>query len=235
MLINIAERKRLFLGDVEFERDCDRWLPWAKDHGCSAIILYPVDELFTLERMGDHVTGRRRKLIDAAQHYGLEIEEGGFCLSRFVPRRLFMNNRDLFRMAEGKRVADVNFCPTNPETLDIIATQARRFFQRRSEHQVFHLWPDKGPDEGWCSCPTCRAFSPFEQSLIAINTLADSLAEINSSARLSYLVSDGAESTLRCRPNMFPLPYPQDGPVLERDGWTIAGPRLKSPDLPGPS
>jgi hypothetical protein len=227
MLMDILDQKRLFIGEVEFERDCDRWILWAKKHGCTAIILYPVDELFTLERMGDHVTGRRRKLIELVQQHELQIEEGGFCLSRFLPRRLFMNNRDLFRMVEGKRVSDVNFCPTNPETLEIITNQARRFFQYRKGHNVFHIWPDKGPDEGWCSCPSCRAFSPFEQTLIAINTLADVLAEINSSGRLSYLVSDSAESTIRCRANMFPLPYPQGGPELERDGWAIAGPKLK--------
>lgn len=233
--MSITEQKRLFIGEVEFERDSDRWIPWAASHGFTALILYPADEQFTLEWMGDQVSGRRKKLIEMAQQYHLQVEEGGFCLSRFVPRRLFMNNRDLFRMTEGRRVADVNFCPTNPETLQIVATQARRFFQRRSGHQVFHLWPDRGPDEGWCSCPSCRAFSPYEQSLIAISSLADTLAEIGSTAWLSYLVPDGAESTLMCRPNMFPLPYPQGGPVADRDGWAIAGPRLLSPDLPGPS
>ncbi|MCA1949619.1 MAG: DUF4838 domain-containing protein [Treponema sp.] len=233
--MNIEESKRLFIGEVEFERDSERWILWAADHGFTTIILYPLDELFTLERMGDHVSGRRRKLLELARQYHLHVEEGGFCLSRFLPRRLFMQNRDLFRMAEGRRVADVNFCPTNPETLSIVAAQARRFFQQRNGHQVFHIWPDKGPEEGWCSCPSCRAFSPYEQSLIAANTLAGALAETGSKARLSYLVPDGAESTLQCRPNLFPLSYPTGGPLPDRDAWAIAGPRLLSQDLPGPS
>ncbi|NLJ10879.1 MAG: DUF4838 domain-containing protein [Treponema sp.] len=233
--MNLSEQKRLFIGEVEFERDSDRWIPWAKEHGFTTIILYPVDELFTLERMGDHVTGRRRKLIELAHQYQLKIEEGGFCLSRFLPRRLYMNNRELFRMVEGRRVADINFCPTNPDTLEIVAAQARRFFQRRSDQQVFHLWPDKGPHEGWCSCPTCRAFTPYEQSLIAINALAAILLDTGSTAHLSYLVPDNTESTIRCRPNMFPLPFPTGGPIPDRDGWAIAGPRLLSPNLPGPS
>ena len=234
-MMNIRAQKRLFIGEVEFERTSDRWIPWAAEQGFTTIILYPVDELFTLERMGDHVSGRRRKLLELAQQYNLEVEEGGFCLSRFVPRRLFVHNRELFRMYEGRRIPDVNFCPTNPETLQIVAGQAKRFFQRRGKHRVFHLWSDKGPGEGWCSCPSCRAFSPFEQSLIAINTLADVLKELRNDAYLSYLVPEGAESTLRCRSNMVPLPYPQDGPEASRDGWAIAGSRLLSPNLPGPS
>ncbi len=235
MNMNTVDTKRLFIGEVEFERDSENWICWAAEHDFSTIILYPADELFSLEGMGDHVSGRRRKLLELARQYHLQVEEGGFCLSRFLPRRLFMHNRDLFRMAEGRRIADVNFCPTNPETLSIVAAQARRFFQQRHGQQVFHIWPDKGPEEGWCSCPSCRAFSPYEQSLIATNTVADALTDTNSEARLSYLVPDGAESTLQCRSNMFPLPYPTGGLVPDRDGWAIAGVRLLSQDPHGPS
>ncbi|MFQ3547099.1 MAG: hypothetical protein SNJ56_02080 [Termitinemataceae bacterium] len=231
----ICQRKRLFIGEVEFDRASDRWIPWAAQHGFEALIISPTEELFTLERMGDHVSGRRKKILALAEQHHLEIEEGGFCLSRFVPRRLFMKNRDLFRMHEGHRRPDYNFCPTNPDTIDLLATNARKFFQTRIERQVFHLWPDLGPEEGWCSCPTCRAFTPLEQTIMATNVLADVLASISDTAYLSYLLPDTTESTIKGRPNIFPLPYASRKPMLEQHGWVIAAPKLLSPSLPGPS
>lgn len=216
------QKKRLFLGNVEYDREGLEWIAWAAWEGFESLIIYPEEELFSLETVGEQFSGRRKKLLEAASFYGITIEEGGYCLSRLVPRRLFRTNKELFRMESGKRVRERNFCPTNPETLAILAREGRRFFQLRPETRVFHLWPDQGEGHQWCACPTCRAFSPLEQELIAINALADVLHEVHPGALLSYLHPEGEETTLSIRPNVFALPLPGDGPHKERDGWEIA-------------
>ncbi|MCX7655371.1 MAG: DUF4838 domain-containing protein [Treponemataceae bacterium] len=219
---DLRQKKRLFLGNVEYERQGLEWIAWAAWEGFESVIIYPEEELFSLETVEEQFSGRRKKLLEAASFYGITIEEGGYCLSRLVPRRLFRTNKELFRMESGKRVRERNFCPTNPETLAILARQGRRFFQLRPEIRVFHLWPDQGEGHQWCACPTCRAFSPLEQELIAINSLAAVLQEILPGAFLSYLHPEGEETTLSVRPNVFALPLPNDGPYKERDGWEIA-------------
>jgi hypothetical protein len=57
---------------------------------------------------------------------------------------------------------------------------------RQPPVRVFHLWPDRGHEKSWCSCPACRAFTPEEQNRIALNAIADALAEIDPGARLGF-------------------------------------------------
>ena len=36
---------------------------------------------------------------------------------------------------------------------------------------AIHAWGDDLPAGGWCLCPSCRSFSPEDQSMIAMNLL----------------------------------------------------------------
>ncbi len=69
----------------------------------------------------------------------------------------------------------------------------------------FHLWPEEDRENTWCACPACRAFSPAEQYIIAVNTAADVLAKLDPNARLSFI--DYGEETGKAgiapRKNMF--------------------------------
>jgi hypothetical protein len=145
-----------------------------------------------------------------ADEYALALEAGGWELSLLVPRRLFFFHRDLFRMEEGGRKRQYNFCATNPGTINTIKAEGEKYFRAAGGISVFHLWPDKGREAVWCSCPTCRAFTPAEQNRIAVNAAADALASVNPKGVISYYEPSGEGGKIPMKPNLFRIELPED-------------------------
>jgi hypothetical protein len=189
-----AKRRRLVITKKTPPKSREQAAVWAIRNRIDALAL-------PLEDRGSPPAG----LIETVKDYGMILEAGGWELSLLVPRKKFFFHRDVFRMESGKRVRLFNFCPTNPETTAIIRQEAERFFRQRPEAGVFHLWPDRGRELAWCSCPTCRAFSREEQNRIAVNTAADVLAEIAPESRISYYENTDEAAGILPRPNMFAL------------------------------
>jgi len=177
------EKERLFIDKKAGAKKRLNIVKFAVENGCDAIVFSLDDSLF---KSGS----RNLKYIKLAKQHSLFIEAGGCDFSLLLPRRLFMFHRDLFRMEEGKRKADHHFCPTNPKTTVIVTERARVLFARAlremSVPRVFHLLPDKENENSWCACPACRAFTPAEQNIIAVNTAADALAELDPDAVIVY-------------------------------------------------
>jgi hypothetical protein len=206
----LEERKRLLLGTQEMGRPWSAWeglrakILWGIQQGIDALIV-PLG--FFRERPLERLLGIKRRRIEdlqrMAEAYAFYIEEGGWELSRLVPRRYFLIRRDMFRMEGGERLSAYNFCPSNPKTLAVIRRESRRFFSIKSKTRVFHLWPDRNHASDWCSCPSCRAFSPTEQNRIAVAAAADVLEKIRYGAKLSYLENSDAEGDIKTRLNMF--------------------------------
>ena len=148
-----------------------------------------------------------RKKLDELQclaaEYGISLEAGGRELSSMVPRNMFLLHRDYFRMDGGHRKKDFHFCPTNPGAMNVIGKEGRRLFCSAPQVRVFHLWPDRGSGSLWCSCPTCRAFTPAEQNRIAVNAVADVLSGIRSDARITFFERSGENGNLPVRENLF--------------------------------
>jgi hypothetical protein len=73
--------------------------------------------------------------------------------------------------------------------------------------RIFHLLPDEKYENTWCACPACRAFSPAEQNIIAVNSAADALAALDPDARISFLDynNEPEKATVPPRKNMFCL------------------------------
>ena len=143
--------------------------------------------------------------IAEAGSFGLALEAGGWNMSFLVPRKLFFLHRDFFRMEGGKRRKMTHFCPTNPDTIAVIKKEAKKIFHAAGKIKVFHLWPDKGEEKTWCSCPTCRAFSSADQNRMTVNATADALAEINPGAILSYYEEHSEDSKIGMRSNTFKI------------------------------
>ncbi|WP_010263731.1 hypothetical protein [Treponema primitia] len=166
-----ALRKRLLLTR---RKNREAVLIWAA-RNCFDALVVPVRKL---------PLPRDRSLFDLAAQYALDIELSRE-LSSLISRKLFFFRRELFRMEEGRRKKEGLFCVTNPNTITLIQKNAARLFSK-TEVTIFHLWPSLTKKTHWCSCPSCRAFSPEEQNRIAINAAADSLIKINPLARLSF-------------------------------------------------
>jgi hypothetical protein len=179
----IQKRKRLFIDKKTGAKERLNIVKFAVENGCSALV-FSLDDRYFKSR------NRNRKYIKLAKQHSLSIEAGGCNFSLLLPPRLFLFNRDLFRMVEGKRKADHHFCPTNPRTTAIVAENARALFTRAMREmtvpRVFHLLPEKGYENSWCACPACRAFSPAEQNLIVVNTAAGALEKLDPDALILY-------------------------------------------------
>ncbi|MCL2382454.1 MAG: hypothetical protein FWC64_12855 [Treponema sp.] len=151
-------------------------------------------------------TGRKlNELKKAASEYDIALEAGGRDISSLVPRRSFLFHRDFFRMEGGHRKKDHHFCPTNPGTTRLIGKEGERLFRAAGEVRVFHLWPDKGADAAWCSCSTCRAFTPAEQNRIGVNIAADVLAAMGTGAFITFFEKPGEGGNLPLRQNLSKL------------------------------
>ncbi|MCL2478562.1 MAG: DUF4838 domain-containing protein [Treponema sp.] len=141
--------------------------------------------------------------FDEAYSCGLVPETGGWVMSSLLPRKLFFFHKDFYRMEGGKRIKKTHFCPTNPDTISTIKTEARKIFRSAGKIRMFHIWPDRGAEKTWCSCPSCRAFSPVEQYSMAINSVADVLAEVNQQALISFYEEPGEDSGIILRKNII--------------------------------
>ena len=144
-----------------------------------------------------------KELKKQCAEYGVALEAGGRDLSALVPRKYFLLHRDFFRMEGGKRNATHHFCPTSPGAIAVIGREGQKLL--RAGTGVFHLWPDRGAETAWCSCPTCRAFTPAEQNRIAVNTAADVLAKINPGALITFYEKPDEGGSIPLRRNLLKL------------------------------
>jgi hypothetical protein len=181
----VIDRKNPFLGSPGKR---EALIAWAARNRYDALV-------FSLKAAG--------KYTKSAGEYALAAEAGGWELSLLLPRRFFLFHRDCFRMEDGKRRKEINFCPTNPVTLRIIKREAKKYFQKRRNVRIFHLWPDRGNEKTWCSCPACRAFSPAEQNRIAVSAVADALSESGVTGLISCYEPLGEGGDIPLRPNIF--------------------------------
>jgi len=197
----MAERKRLFVDAKSGKKDRIETIKWAAQNNYDTLV-FPLAECSS---------GLNREYVKLIKKYELTIEAGGRELSLLLPRNLFMFQSDLFRMEQGKRQRKYHFCPTNPKTTAVIAENAQTLFansmQTVTPKRIFHLLPDEGHENTWCACPACRAFSPAEQNIIAVNSAADALAKLDPDARISFLDlnNEPEKAGITPRKNMFRL------------------------------
>ena len=195
-------RKRLFIDKKTGTKERLKTIRWAVENKYDTVVFSLDDKFFKNKN-------RNLKYRKLMKYHSFNIEAGGRDFSLLLPRRLFLFNRDLFRMEQGKRKPHHHFCPTNPKTTAVIVERAHNLFARAMSEvtspRIFHLLPDEGHETTWCACPACRAFSPAEQNLIAVNTAADALAKLDPAARLSLLDfgSKPEEEGITPRENVF--------------------------------
>ena len=176
-------RKRLFIDKKTGAKERLNIVKFAVDNKCDTLVFSLDDKFF---KGGN----RKLKYIKLMKQHSFTVEAGGRDFSLLLPRRMFLFHRDMFRMEQGKRKADHHFCPTNPKTTAIAGKRAYNLFARILREvtipRIFHLIPDEGHETAWCACPACRAFSPAEQNIIAVNTAAGALEKLDSEALIFY-------------------------------------------------
>lgn len=185
----IMMRSGLLIHPDELSRT---WIDRMADAGITTLGIHPVggkraprtlSEL--LKRCGEPDF---QALLDYAATRGLQIEYEFHAAGYLMPRTLFAEHPEYFRMnAEGVRVPDHNFCVSNEEGMKLVAMRAvdaaKRLYGSRP---VFYFWMDDQKDSH-CMCPKCRHLSGSDQALLVINRILAEIRQIIPEAKAAYL------------------------------------------------
>lgn len=189
-----VEHTRLFTGGAPLRRRREEdLLRWAARRGCDALAAPP--------------SSRRRRTLERCRRLQLELEPAYPLLARTPSLLRGIRNRELRAMRDGRRRGP-SFCPTNPRALALWADACRAFFLAHPGARCYHLWLSPKPAADGpaypfrCACPSCRAFGPGEQLLMAMNTAADVLAQTDPGALLSYPEEPGEAGSIIPRSNL---------------------------------
>ena len=170
----------------------DRWIDRAASIGLTALEIHPeggtnaANSLTAL--LADLERPEFRARIDRARARGLEIGYEMHAASWLLPRSLYGEHSEYFRMdKKGERCREVNFCFSNGEAMDIAAKRSVELAGRLygSSHRYF-FWLDDVFD-GLCRCEKCRGYSVGEQQLLFVNRILAELRKTIPDARLCYL------------------------------------------------
>lgn len=168
------------------------WIDRLVSAGVSTIGIHPPggkDAADTLRALLQAIeTKKFRDMIDYAQRCGLEVEYEIHSAGYLMPRDLFSEHPEYFRMnSEGQRVNDWNFCVSNPDALDLFAKRAAELaLSLYGSGRSFYFWMDDGHDIH-CRCPKCLDLSPSDQQMIAINRMISEIRKYIPDARMAYL------------------------------------------------
>ena len=104
---------------------------------------------------------------------GIQHWHGGHLIPSLMPRELFAEHPDYFRMdPTGKRMANGNFCPSNGKALDLVAENAVKFVEKNPGTKNLEVWGEDVWDGSWCYCPECSRMTVQDQYLTACNAIA---------------------------------------------------------------
>ncbi|MFQ6131935.1 MAG: DUF4838 domain-containing protein [Armatimonadota bacterium] len=116
-------------------------------------------------------------LAEMAQR-DLGHEAGGHIIPQLLPRELFEEKPELFRMStKGEREPSGNLCASNDEAIKIVCDNALEFFKGFPQAELIHFWGDDVMDGGWCTCEQCRELLPQDQYLKVCNAVAEALGD----------------------------------------------------------
>lgn len=196
----------LIIGHYAFVLDLAGWITWAARNRYNTIFLHTIANDIGGGAVPEWAwLSRRDEALALLRERAMTIELGGHGLPALLPRTLFKSTPTAFREAAGKRVKQHNFCPSSPQAQAIVRANAQAYFRANPGIQVYHLWADDIPGGGWCSCQACAGLSTSDQLLLATNTVADALAEVEPTAELSfiaYLDTETPPAQIKPRPNV---------------------------------
>ena len=148
-----------------------------------------------------------RRLLDRAADSGLQIEYEFHAAGYLLPRALFKEHPEYFRMnKEGERTPDYNLCFSNSEAMAMLAEQAAKLPDQlyRTDHN-FYFWLDDSKD-AFCHCPKCRRLSPSDQQLLAMNAMIEAIRANHPNATLSFLAyreTEAVPKTIQPKQGIF--------------------------------
>jgi len=114
---------------------------------------------------------------------GMIFEFGGHGIHTCVDRNLFEEKPYLFRIKNGERRKDGNFCASSDEAVKMLIDGAVSILDRMPGLDVLQLFFDDSYGGSWCECDKCRDIPPAQQQMISINRIAGELGRKSSGVK----------------------------------------------------
>ena len=128
-----------------------------------------------------------KQFMNDCQKYGINVEHQLHAMSDLLPRNLFTEKPELFRVdKKGERNPDFNCCAHSEEALAIIAQKASEYARiLPATNHRYYFWLDDTGDV--CHCQHCREYSASEQALIIENRMLKAIRKVDPLATLAHL------------------------------------------------
>ncbi|MHB0999165.1 MAG: DUF4838 domain-containing protein [Armatimonadota bacterium] len=134
------------------------------------------------------------RLASAMGDREMGLDYGGHWLPGLLPRDLFKEHPEYFRMENGKRTNDLNMCASSPEAIEIMAKNLQPqidSFKDFTRFETLHLWADDIFGGGDCSCEKCKDLSGSDQLLKIVNDLTEKL-ELGDDLKIADIAYHGS-------------------------------------------
>lgn len=119
---------------------------------------------------------------------GIRHPTGGHMIPGLMPRELFSEHPDYFRMDRtGKRVPTGNFCPSNEGALSVVAENAAEYVRKNSWAVSIEVVGADVWEGSWCYCPDCKKMTVQDQYITACNVIARAIRETGSDMKIDAM------------------------------------------------
>ena len=134
---------------------------------------------------------------------GIRHCTGGHVIPELMPRELFAEHPDYFRMDQrGERVPNGNFCPSNAQALAVVAENAAQYIRRNSWAVNIEVIGADVWDGSWCFCPSCSTLSVQDQYIIACNAITEAIRKEGVDVQIDAMAyHDTLEPDLKVKPH----------------------------------
>lgn len=186
------------------------WIDRMAKNGITVLGIHPAGGKQAVASLTDLLnklqTPQYRELIDYAKSKGLQIEYEFHAAGYLLPRDLFEQHPEYFRVdPQGERTSDWNFCVSNETALQLVVERAMQVIKSLyGSRPCYYLWLDDRRGSQ-CYCEKCQKLSGSDQQMLVINAIARELAKWDSTAKIAYLayMDNVIPPTIKPESNVF--------------------------------
>lgn len=220
----------------------ENWLRRLEGSGINTLGLHPVGGVDAHNSLGallrqmetPEFQAMRRRVNDL----GVELEFEMHAMSYLMPRDLFAEHPDWFRMNDkGERVNDFNFCCSNPEAIAYLQESVRPLarFLAPQTHRHFY-WADD-VHGGACCCEKCRHMTESDQQMTFVNAMLTGIRKDDPEATMPFLAYNECMELPKVKPvdgvflEYAPIKRDMDAPLCDTANEKNRSETLHLPEL----
>ena len=167
---------------------CNSWINLLKRSHFTTLGAHFVPSLFEMEGYLDWLRSEGKQMLQAMSDAGVEVEHELHALRYLLPRNLFEDHPEYFRVnSKGERTPKHNCCVSNAEGLAVVEDRAYMLAEALGQKgHRYYLWSDDAKD-AWCHCERCSSLSASDQNLVFLTSVLKGLRRYDPQAELCYL------------------------------------------------